>query len=470
MAKEEPACSSSTQRYATDRFKRLDSDRSGGVDRKELKAALTSQKLPCSDKDIESFFAKADTNKDGLVSEAEFIWFVQKQESALHRFHESVDTNRDGRLSADEIRKGATALGFKLSGAQIRSFMQRADENHDGVLSFEELRAFLLLLPAVNPDAVFEAIGAELIVEHATGEATPPMELAAACKGASGTLFGALVSKLYSGGVAGAVSRTLTAPIDRVKMVMQAQPAGAANEGMVATATRIFREGGVPAFFRGNNVNVLKIAPETGVKFLAFDILKSALAKDKSNPTVSERFVAGGGAGAVAQSIVYPLEVVKTRLAVSAAGTYAGLSDCFRSVLRNEGATSLYRGLGASIIGIVPYAGVDLSVNSVLKDCASRVYALKGEEPGVAVVLGCGMVSSTVAMLCTYPLNLVRTRLQMVGMHGAPHYDGAIDCFRKTIQGGGLRALYQGIVPNLVKVLPATSISYAVYDALKART
>ena len=108
-------------------------------------------------------------------------------------------------------------------------------------------------------------------------------------------------------------------------------------------------------------------------------------------------------------------------------------------------------------------------VNSVLKEAASRAYSSRGHEPGVGVVLGCGMASSTCAMLLTYPLNLIRTRLQASGMPGAPRYDGALDCFQQAWRSGGVRALYVGIGPNLLKVLPSTSISYAVYDALSRR-
>ena len=102
----------------------------------------------------------------------------------------------------------------------------------------------------------------------------------------------------------------------------------------------------------------------------------------------------------------------------------------------------------------------------MLKDVVSRYHDARRTEPTVAAVLACGMLSSTVAMLGTYPLNLVRTRLQASGMPGSPTYDGPLDCFRQTVRAGGLRSLYQGLVPNMLKVLPATSISYAVYDRL----
>jgi solute carrier family 25 phosphate transporter 23/24/25/41 len=81
---------------------------------------------------------------------------------------------------------------------------------------------------------------------------------------------------------------------------------------------------------------------------------------------------------------------------------------------------------------------------------------------------GCGMASSTAAMLCTYPLNLVRTRLQASGMPGVPSYAGPVECFARILKEEGASGLYRGVVPNLAKVLPATSISYAVYDLLSA--
>lgn len=105
---------------------------------------------------------------------------------------------------------------------------------------------------------------------------------------------------------------------------------------------------------------------------------------------------------------------------------------------------------------------------SIIKDRTAEYYHSKGTEPGVAVLLSCGMISSCIAMSCTYPLNLVRTRLQASGMPGAPVYDNALDCARQSFRNGGLAGLYRGILPNMLKVLPATSISVACYNYIQA--
>ena len=444
-------------------FHRLDSSRSGTLSKEEVAEGLRGRGLPCSKDDIERFFRRVDVNGDGVIGEEEYRKFAIERVEECRSVYQTVDENGDGRLTAAELRSAAHHLGFSISSSQLRSLLNQAQEQSDGVIPFENFCLFLLLLPAVNPQATFEALSMGY-VEGSQSEYSPAAEVVSSSE--RKTLLATLAFKAYSGSVAGGISRTATAPLDRLKTLMQASPPGQPSRGMLAGLRSIYAEGGMGAFFRGNTANVLKIAPETSIKFISFDLLKGCFARDRANVTVTERFVAGGGAGAIGQVAVYPLEICKTRLAIAAPGVYAGLLDCLRSVVQREGMGALYKGLGTSVIGIVPYAGIDLAVNSAFKDVASRVYSARGEEPGVSAVLACGMISSTMAMLMTYPINLVRTRLQASGMPGTPEYAGPLDVVRQAVRAGGLSALYQGLLPNLLKVLPATSISYAVYDRL----
>ena len=444
-------------------FHRLDSSRSGTLSKEEVAEGLRGRGLPCSKDDIERFFRRVDVNGDGVIGEEEYRKFAIERVEECRSVYQTVDENGDGRLTAAELRSAAHHLGFSISSSQLRSLLNQAQEQSDGVIPFENFCLFLLLLPAVNPQATFEALSMGY-VEGSQSEYSPAAEVVSSSE--RKTLLATLAFKAYSGSVAGGISRTATAPLDRLKTLMQASPPGQPSRGMLAGLRSIYAEGGMGAFFRGNTANVLKIAPETSIKFISFDLLKGCFARDRGNVTVAERFVAGGGAGAIGQVAVYPLEICKTRLAIAAPGVYAGLLDCLRSVVQREGMGALYKGLGTSVIGIVPYAGIDLAVNSAFKDVASRVYSARGEEPGVSAVLACGMISSTMAMLMTYPINLVRTRLQASGMPGTPEYAGPLDVVRQAVRAGGLSALYQGLLPNLLKVLPATSISYAVYDRL----
>ena len=147
------------------------------------------------------------------------------------------------------------------------------------------------------------------------------------------------------------------------------------------------------------------------------------------------------------------MEVVKTRLAVSHPGTYSGIANCARTIIKYEGVRALYNGLRASNLGIIPYAGVgayfaimDLSKKMLFVLCFPKwhsdhayflsllcytidlaVYGtLKAKwkrehvdaEPAWYDLLLMGSISSFTGQICAYPLQLVRTRMQSSGLPG----------------------------------------------------
>lgn len=269
---------------------------------------------------------------------------------------------------------------------------------------------------------------------------------------------------LFAGGIAGAVSRSSTAPIDRVKMLLQIQDTRA-KLTIAGALRRMSAEGTLKAYFKGNGTNVVKIAPETAIKLTMNDVFKHAIAEDPDFITPQQRMVAGASAGAVAQSFIYPLELVRTRLAVCPSGTYAGIADCARKVASQEGLKAFYRGIVPSMLGILPYAGVDITCFELLKEHLLDEY---DGYPPPHMILGAGMLSSSVAQFASYPLALVRTRLQAQGIGGKPvKYKGMVDVLTKTYRNEGFFGLYKGSLTNLFKLAPAAGISWAVFEETK---
>ncbi|KAL4433743.1 hypothetical protein ABPG75_000184 [Micractinium tetrahymenae] len=255
---------------------------------------------------------------------------------------------------------------------------------------------------------------------------------------------------LLAGGVAGAVSRTATAPMDRLKMLLQIQDCQRGltiKEGIRKMAA----EGTVHAFFKGNGTNVVKIAPETAIKLTLNDALKHVVAADPDEITPAQRMTAGALAGACAQATIYPFELVRTRLAVCTTNTYGGIVDCAQKVLAQEGWRAFYRGMVPSMLGILPYAGVDITIFELLKERLLDEY--EGASPPAHLILAAGMLSSSIAQFAAYPLALTRTRLQAQGIGGKPiKYRGMMDVLRKTVANEGVRGLYKGSLTNLAEV------------------
>lgn len=271
---------------------------------------------------------------------------------------------------------------------------------------------------------------------------------------------------LVAGGVAGAVSRTATAPVDRLKLIMQVQD-GCTPLTLRRAFSNMQAEGSIRAYFRGNGTNVLKIAPETAMKFTLNDIFKQSIADDPSDITPWQRMVSGGLAGATAQTAIYPLELIRTRLAVCPDGMYHGIIDAFVKIAKKEGLLAFYRGIVPNMLGILPYAGVDIAAFETLKDYLVERH--DGHPPPFLILLS-GMMSSSCAQFVSYPLALVRTRLQAQGAccGSTRRYTGMLDVIRQTVQHEGMRGLYKGVLPNMMKLAPAAGISWFVFEEIKA--
>ncbi|XP_063327159.1 calcium-binding mitochondrial carrier protein SCaMC-3b isoform X3 [Pelmatolapia mariae] len=275
--------------------------------------------------------------------------------------------------------------------------------------------------------------------------------------------------QLVAGAMAGAVSRTGTAPLDRLKVFLQVHGSTAREINLWFGLRGMVQEGGVLSLWRGNGINVLKIAPESAIKFMAYEQIKWLIRGNKEGGSlrVQERFIAGSLAGATAQTIIYPMEVLKTRLTLRKTGQYSGMADCARQILKTEGIRAFYRGYLPNTMGIIPYAGIDLAVYETLKNAWLQRYCVNSADPGVLVLLGCGTVSSTCGQLASYPLALIRTRMQAQAItEGKPKLT-MVGQFKYIISHEGVPGLYRGITPNFLKVIPAVSISYVVYEHMK---
>lgn len=147
--------------------------------------------------------------------------------------------------------------------------------------------------------------------------------------------------------------------------------------------------------------------------------------------------------------------------------------DAALKIYANEGIRSFYRGYVPNMLGIIPYAGIDLAVYETLK----KKYLKKHEtdtvndRPSFFVLLGCGTASSTLGQLCSYPLALIRTRLQAQVITASKFQNERcnpnhtmVGVFKRIIATEGVTGLYRGVTPNFIKVLPAVSISYVVYE------
>merc|ERR1719498_1147518 len=260
------------------------------------------------------------------------------------------------------------------------------------------------------------------------------------------------VKDFIAGGTSGCIAKCCTAPIERVKLIIQTQDANPKimsgevprYTGILNCFTRVQAEQGFSAFWRGNFTNCIRYFPTQAFNFAFKDTIKTLF--PKKNPKTefwsffAINMASGGLAGAGSLTIVYPLDYARTRLASdvgSGKRDFNGLSDCIIKTAKGPGGVmSLYNGFGVSVVGIVGYRGLQLGTF----DTIAGINPYKN-DPGVV-----GMVSTFAAAQtaitfgagATYPFDTIRRRLQMQSEKPPEEqlYKGTGDCFKKIMKDG----------------------------------
>jgi len=285
-----------------------------------------------------------------------------------------------------------------------------------------------------------------------------------------------------AGGISGAIAKTGTAPIERVKLIIQTQDANPLiKSGQVARYTgigncfaRVYNEQGLKAFWRGNFTNVIRYFPTQAFNFAFKDSIKSLFPKYSAKKEFLKFFLvnmaSGGLAGAGSLCIVYPLDYARTRLASdvgSGQKTFNGLWDCLVKTTKGPGGFfSLYNGFGVSVAGIIPYRGVYFG----LYDSLAGINPFKSDRGfiGLASKFAIAQFTAITAGYASYPFDTIRRRLQMQSEKPKDQwlYKGTADCFFKILRDEGTTSLFKGAGANALRTV-GSALVLVLYGEIK---
>ncbi|KAJ0169376.1 hypothetical protein K1T71_014963 [Dendrolimus kikuchii] len=279
-----------------------------------------------------------------------------------------------------------------------------------------------------------------------------------------------IVTSLVAGATAGAIAKTAIAPLDRTKINFQISQISYSWRAAVAFLAHSARTEGVTALWRGNSATMARIVPYAAIQFTAHEQWKRVLNVD--TPLTAQQhpilhLVAGSLAGVTSQSATYPLDLARARMAVTNAQEYRTLRAVFVKVIRTEGVSTLYRGYPATVLGVIPYAGVSFFTYDTLKHKYLEHF---GKPQNALVNMMFGGAAGALAQTASYPLDIVRRRMQTARRtsNGQYLYSTIGATLRIVYTSEGWRGFFKGLSMNWVKGPIAVGISFATYDAIKA--
>eukprot|EP00518_Triparma_eleuthera_P013605 CAMPEP_0182477894 /NCGR_PEP_ID=MMETSP1319-20130603/31620_1 /TAXON_ID=172717 /ORGANISM="Bolidomonas pacifica, Strain RCC208" /LENGTH=450 /DNA_ID=CAMNT_0024679177 /DNA_START=64 /DNA_END=1412 /DNA_ORIENTATION=+ len=425
-------------------FSKYDKD-GDGLDKKELRAALAELNVKnLTDKDLEGIILTVDVDGSGALSLEEFtnIFGVAKLKSIF----QSIDRDGSGFINSAELSTALEALGYKLPASEVKMILKKVDADSSGEVSFDEFKTFFQYVPATSLSLLVKSWTSGVSVD--CGSDLSPPTLSPSVPWYYGVF----------GGLGGVASRTLTAPLEKVKI--QAQTSNArvkVFESLRKTYTTI----GFRGLFAGNLANCLRVFPMAGlVTFCYLSFLQLTPADNDLDPMEPVyRGACAASAGIVGQLFTYPIDIVRARLTVMPDSSKASIAGCFKDIIKEGGTRALYKGLTPTLFAVAPFLACQMST----ADACKSIAAANDVEVTPLVMLGVGGTAGIAAQTVVYPLDVLRRRMQ-VGAGAGPGNANVISdstwtAMREVVKREGFRSLFAGIVPTYMKVFPAVAIA-----------
>mmetsp|Transcript_9503 Transcript_9503/g.14052 ORF Transcript_9503/g.14052 Transcript_9503/m.14052 type:complete len:328 (+) Transcript_9503:49-1032(+) len=304
--------------------------------------------------------------------------------------------------------------------------------------------------------------------------------------GFSSLPFDVYLKQLFAGGTAGCCAKSSVAWLERVKFLFQVNSPHYPYRGLFQTVRDVAQKEGLLGLWKGNGTSMLRVFPYAAIQFSVFENCARIFAiRNEGVVPWYGNIISGSTAGIVSVVFTYPLDLVRLRMAIQYKKKYTGVTHAVYSLYKTEGGYgALFKGMRPTIIGIIPYAGINFFTFETLKATYIRLELKKRRLAGdinaapedikipTVMRLLCGSIAGLTGQTCTYPIDVVRRRMQLDGYKGNSqsftyNYRSTLHGIISIYKAEGWRALYKGLSINYIKAGPMIGISFTLFDLLK---
>ncbi|XP_030496254.2 folate transporter 1, chloroplastic isoform X2 [Cannabis sativa] len=284
-----------------------------------------------------------------------------------------------------------------------------------------------------------------------------------------------------AGALAGFATVAAMHPLDVVRTRFQVNDGRVSNlptyKNTVHAVFTITRFEGLRGLYAGFSPAVIGSTISWGLYFFFYDRAKQRYSRNREGKLSPGLHLASAGeAGGLVCLCTNPIWLVKTRLQLQnplhQTRPYSGIYDALRTIMREEGWRALYKGIVPGLF-LVSHGAIQFTayeeLRKVIVDFKSRKSTEKfGSSDAVLNSIdyaALGASSKIAAILLSYPFQVMRSRLQQrPSSEGIPKYVDTWHVVKETVRFEGVRGFYKGITPNLLKNVPAASITFIVYE------
>lgn len=434
----------------------------------ELERCFKEIKYEANFDEIKTCLKEVDSDGSGELSFEEFKLLFS--EVRLRKTFDEIDADCSGSLTSSELKQAFAKLDIHMSDSMLENMVAKVDLDKSGQISYDEFREIFGKVPNANLARISKVWMAMSGMDVGTDLAppVPPKDLP-------------LIQFLIAGGSGGCLSRTVTAPLERVRMQAQVNGKSGVNF-MVKYLQQILREEGVKGLFAGNFMNCCRVFPFAGLSCVFYSRFMKIFPVDNEMDPMEPvwRALAGGLSGGLATILTYPMDVIRAKLTVSTSTESSSspstkqrsFKSATSSIMTKHGIKGFYRGMSPTLAAVMPFIAIQQASYDVLK----QLFIDSGYfTVSPSTFFMTGALAGLCAQSVVYPLDVIRRRIQMDTVTVTSAESAAKGtgvrlytwlAMRSVVEKEGFRSLFAGILPTMLKVAPAVSISVVTRDAI----
>ncbi|XP_013780585.1 mitochondrial basic amino acids transporter-like [Limulus polyphemus] len=277
-----------------------------------------------------------------------------------------------------------------------------------------------------------------------------------------------------AGCVGGCAGVLVGYPLDTVKVRLQTQDARKpAYRGTFHCIATIVQKESVHGLYKGMSSPMCSLA---FINAIAFGVYGNVHRSFSDPNSLMSHMAAGAAAGTIQSIICSPMELTKTRLqlqgqeaititprflhSTNTMYSYSSPLDCLLKTMQREGFRGLFKGLPCTILRDAPGFASYFGSFEILTRMLSE------GENGLSTtsLLAAGGLAGIFSWIVTYPVDVIKSRLQADGALGPPQYTGLWDCCSKSYNKEGLKGFTQGLNSTLIRAFPTNAATFLVFS------
>jgi solute carrier family 25 iron transporter 28/37 len=288
---------------------------------------------------------------------------------------------------------------------------------------------------------------------------------------------------MIAGAIAGMGEHMVMYPVDTIKTRMQAlaHPGMQLDKSLARAIKSARHREGLRGLYKGVTAVALGAGPSHALYFASYEAAKQLYGGNQPGHQPVATAAAGVTATVVNDACMTPWDVVKQRMQVSHS-PYGGILQCVRDTYKAEGTRAFFKSFWTTLVMNVPYTAIHFATYESCKthfssgNCngsglnGNNVDRDEKNEETLAVQLGAGGIAGGLAAFCTTPLDVVKTRLQLEGVHSATRYEtiAVRPIMEKIIREEGFSVLFRGWQPRVLFHIPSAAICWGIYESFKS--